>query len=90
MRPPSPESTGCAGRGRATGLFWESPEVVRPWAGGRVRLPGSPQPCDSQLRNQKPLFIQSLANTLDMVQVDHYFWDENLRVWQSVSLNVQT
>ena len=36
---------------------------------GTVRLPGSPQPCDAQLGNQKPLFIQSLANRLDMVRV---------------------
>ena len=43
--------TGRAGRGRATWRVWESPEVIRPWAGWTVRLPGSPQSCDSQLRS---------------------------------------
>ena len=42
---------GRSGRGRATWLGLGIPRVIRPWAGGTVRLPGSPQSYDPQLRN---------------------------------------
>jgi hypothetical protein len=52
MRPPSPDSTGRAGRGRATRQFWASPVVTVNDADGSV-AGCSPQFCVAHLRSQK-------------------------------------
>jgi hypothetical protein len=54
-------------RGRATRLVWESPEVIRPWAGRTVRLPGSPHICTRNSEAKISRFTQLPATTLDIV-----------------------
>jgi len=71
MRPPSPDSTGRAGRGRATRQFWASPVVTVNDADDSV-AGCSPQFCVAQLRSQNLAGTQSLASRQDTLHVDSY------------------
>jgi hypothetical protein len=82
--------TGRLERGRATRRVSEPQRVPSVGADGMV-AGCSPQPCASQLGNQKPLFIQSLANTLDMVRASSTSTNEQLQSGgKCVSYSVQT
>jgi hypothetical protein len=66
-----------AGRGRATGLFWESPELASVgW--GTLRLPGSPQSRDSQLRSHNLAVHAISCENTGYHEVNHCLPDEEL------------